>query len=63
MTKKEAYFLFEHQGNMSKWRLEMLLEHGYEFEANDEWNKFIKNLLNDGEITNRQYNNWKDRFK
>ena len=36
MTKKEAYFLFEHQGNMSKWRLEMLLEHGYEFEANDE---------------------------
>lgn len=63
MTKKEAKFLFVHQGNMSEWRLEMLLENGYELEANDEWNKFIEDLLNQREITKRQYNNWKDRFK
>ena len=63
MTKKEAEFLFVHQGNMNAWRLEMLLENGYGFEANDEWNRFIENLLDQEEITKRQYNNWVDRFK
>ena len=63
MTKKEAEFLFVHQGNMNEWRLEMLLENGYELEANDEWNEFIEDLLNQREITKRQYNNWKDRFR
>ena len=63
MTKKEAEFLFEHQGErMNAWRLEMLLENGYELEANDKWNKFIKDLLDQKEITKRQYDNWKDRF-
>lgn len=62
MTKKQAEFLFEHSYGMSKWRLEMLLENSYELEANDKWNDFIKDLLNDGEITKRQYNNWVDRF-
>ena len=62
MTKREAEFLFEHQGDMSSWRLEMLLEHGYEEEAHNEWIEFITDLLRDGEITKRQYNNWKDRF-
>lgn len=63
MTKKQAEFLFEHQGNMSKWRLEMLLENGYALEANDEWNWFIKDLLDKREITKKQYDNWLDRFK
>lgn len=62
MTKKEAEFLFEHSGNMSEWRLEQLLEHGYELEANAHWVRFIDDLLVKGEITQRQYNNWKDRF-
>lgn len=62
ITKRQAEFLFEHQGNMSEWRLEMLLENGYELIANDEWNKFIKDLLDKREITKRQYDNWLDRF-
>lgn len=63
MTKKEAEFLFEHQGDyMNSWKLEMLLENGYELEANDKWNMFINELLDRREITKRQYSSWKDRF-
>lgn len=47
---------------MNEWKLEMLLENGYELEANDKWKSFIKDLLDDGEITKRQYDNWKHRF-
>lgn len=64
MTKKEAEFLFVHQGHwMNEWKLDMLLENGYGLEANDKWNSFIRKLLNEKEITKRQYDNWKDRFK
>ena len=63
ITKREARVIFTHQGNMSEWRLEMLLDNGCYIQANDEWNKFIEDLLEQGDITKRQYNNWKDRFK
>lgn len=61
MTKKDARFLFEHQGDfMNEWKLEMLIQRGYIWEANEKWNWFIEKLLDSGAITQRQYNNWKD---
>lgn len=61
MTKKDVQKMFVAQGAcMNEWMLEMLIQRGYVWEANEKWNRFIEKLLDNGVITQRQYNNWKD---